>query len=71
MAGIDLGGVSSWLIAAVLGLGILWAVNKGLVKSQYSLADISIPMDNLGLIIFLLALILGAFYFFTDVSRKI
>jgi hypothetical protein len=70
MAGIDIGGVASWLLAAGLGLGILWAINDGLLKTQYSLGSTSIPMENLGLIIFLAAIGLGAFYFLKDVLRK-
>jgi uncharacterized protein HemY len=71
MAGIDLGGVASWLLAAALGLGILWAINEGMLRAQYSLGTISIPMNNLGLVIFLAAIALGGFYFLTDIVRKV
>lgn len=71
MAGFDFGGVSSWLLTAGLGLVILWAINEGLLRSQYSLGSASVPMDNIGLIIFIAALGLGALYFLMDIGRKI
>ena len=71
MAGIDLGGVASWIIAALMGLGILWATNKGMLKTQYSFGEASIPMENVGTLIFLVAIGLGCFYFLIDVVRKI
>lgn len=71
MAGIDLGGVASWIIVALMGLGILWAINEGMLKAQYSLGNVSIPMDSIGILIFLAAIGLGGFYFVTDVLRKV
>lgn len=71
MAGIDLGGVASWIVAASLGLGILWAIGQGMLNAQYSLGDLSIPLDNIGLLIFLTAIALGGFYFVTDVMNKV
>lgn len=71
MSGLDIGGVASWLLAAGLGLGILWAINDGMLRAQYSLGSTSVPMENLGLIIFLAAIGLGAFYFLKDVGRKL
>ena len=71
MTGIDLGGVASWIIVALMGLGILWAINEGMLKTQYSLGDVSIPMDNIGILIFLAAIGLGGFHFVTDVLRKV
>ena len=70
MAGIDPGGVASWVIAALMGLGVLWAVNKGILKTQYSVGDVSISMDSVGILIFLAAITLGGFYFVIGVSRK-
>lgn len=71
MAGIDIGGVASWIIAALMGLGILWAVKRDLLRAQYSLGNTALPMENLGLIIFLAALALGGFYFLKDIGRKL
>jgi uncharacterized transporter YbjL len=71
MAGLDIGGVASWLLAAGLGLGILWAINEGMLRTQYSLRSTSVPIENVGLIIFLAAIGLEAFYFLKDVGRKI
>jgi hypothetical protein len=71
MGGLDIGGVASWLLAAGLGLGILWAINEGMLRTQYSLGSTSVPMENLGLIIFLGAIGLGGFYFLQDIGRKL
>ena len=70
MAGIDPAGVASWVIAALMGLGILGAVNEGMLKTQYSLGDVSIPMNNIGVLIFLAAIALGGFYFVIGVLRE-
>ena len=70
MAGIDPAGVASWVIAALMGLGILWAVNNGVLKIQYSVGDVSISMDSVGILIFLAAIVLGGFHFVIGVSRK-
>jgi nitrogen fixation-related uncharacterized protein len=71
MSDIELGSVASWIIAAVIGLGILWAVKGGMLKTQYLLGDVSIPMETIGILVFLLAIGLGGFYFVTDVLRKV
>jgi hypothetical protein len=71
MAGFDLGGVASWIVAAALGLGILWAIGEGMLNPVYSLGDIPVPLDNIGLLIFLAAIALGGFYFLTDVLSKV
>ena len=70
MAGMDLGGVASWVIAALMGLGILLAVNEGMLKTQYSVGDVSISMDSVGILIFLAAITLGGFHFVIGVLRK-
>ena len=70
MAGIDPAGVASWVIAALMGLGILWAVNESVLKAQYSVGDVSISMDSVGILIFLAAIVLGGFHFVIGVSRK-
>ena len=71
MAGIDLGGVASWVIAALMGLGILGAVNEGMLKTQYSVGDVSISMDSVGILIFLTAIVLGGFHFIIGVLREV
>ena len=71
MGGLDIGGVASWLLAAGLGLVILWAINEGMIRAQYSLGSTLIPMENLGLIVFLGAIGLGGFYFLQDIGRKL
>ena len=70
MTGIDPAGVASWVTAALMGLGILWAVNEGVFKTQYSVGDVSISMDSVGILIFLAAIVLGGFHFVIGVSRK-
>ena len=71
MSGIDPGGVASWVIAALMGLGILWAVNEGVLKIQYSVSDVSISMDSAGILIFLVAIVLGGFHFVIGVLREV
>jgi len=71
MSDIELGGVASWITAALIGLGILWAINEGMLKTQYLFGDVSIPMETIGVLIFLVAIGLGGFYFVTDVLRKV
>ena len=70
MAGIDPAGVASWVIAALMGLGILLAINEGMLKAQYSVGGVSISMDSAGILIFLAAIVLGGFHFVIGVSRK-
>ena len=71
MSGIDPGGVASWVIAALMGLGILGAVNEGMLKTQYSVGDVSISMDSVGILIFLAAIVLGGFHFVIGVLREV
>lgn len=71
MTTINIGGIASWILFAILGIGILWAANEGYILSEYSLADNTIPMDTLGLGILLIAVGLGVLYFLMDISNKV
>lgn len=42
-----------------------------MLRTQYSLGSTSVPMEDLGLIIFLGAIGLGLFYFLQDIGRKL
>lgn len=71
MAKVDLGGLPSWIVVCLIGLGILWGINENMLKTRYALGDLAVPMEDIGVLLFLAAICLGGFYFLKDVSGKL
>jgi hypothetical protein len=61
MTPINFGDLSSWILVFLIGLGLEYATNNGIL-TQYS---------NLGELLMFAGLALGTFYFYTDVSNKV
>jgi len=68
---LNLGDPPSWIIVLVVGLGILWALSNGVLDPSFSMGNITLPMEGLGTLLVVGALVLGGFYFLMDVTRKI
>lgn len=58
----DLGDLPSWIMLLLIGLGIVWATSNGVLGGEY---------ESWGRIMMIAAGGLGAFYFLTDVARKV
>jgi hypothetical protein len=69
--GISLGDAPSWILALVVGLGILWGVTNGMLDTTYSIEGLSLPMESLGGLLVIGAILLGGFYFLQDITNKI
>lgn len=61
MPPVNVGDLPSWMLVFLMGLGLEYATNNGIL-TQYS---------NLGELMMFAGLALGAFYFYTDVSNKV
>lgn len=59
---LKLGDLPSWIIVLLIGLGIVWATSNGVLGSEY---------ESWGRIMMIVAGGLGAFYFLTDIGRKL
>jgi hypothetical protein len=59
---LKLGDLPSWITVLLIGLGIMWAASNGVPRSEY---------ESWGQIMMLGAGGLGAFYFLSDIGRKI
>lgn len=70
MSGVNLGDAPSWILTLVIGLGILWAVSNGNLEGAYRVGEFNLPMDDLGGLLVVGALLLGGFYFLKDIGRK-
>jgi len=67
---VNLGEPPSWIVILVIGLGILWALSNGMIDPAYSVSDFTLPMEDLGTLLVIGAVLLGGFYFIQDVARK-
>lgn len=61
MAGINLGDLPSWILVLLIGLGLRWADTNGILQQTHDLGNLMI----------LAGLLLGGFYFYTDISNKV
>lgn len=59
---LNLGELPSWITVLLIGLGIVWATSNNVLGSEY---------ESLGQIMMIAAGGLGAFYFLTDIKRKL
>ncbi len=59
---LNLGDLPSWIVVLIIGLGIVWATSNGVLGNEY---------ESWGRIMMIGAGGLGAFYFMTDVGRKL
>ena len=69
--GINLGDAPSWVLTLVIGLGILWAVSDEMLNSTYSVGEFALPMESLGGLLVVGAVLLGGFYFLKDILNKL
>ncbi|WP_459822451.1 hypothetical protein [Halorubrum luteum] len=68
---LNLGDPPSWILVLLIGLGILWALSNGILDPAFSVGDLTLPMEDLGSLLVVGALVLGGFYFLQDVLRKV
>lgn len=59
------GDLPSWITVLLIGLGIIYATSQGMLSPS------ALPIPDLGELLVLAALGLGAFYFLMDISRKV
>jgi len=69
--GINLGDAPSWILTLIVGLGILWGVTNGMLDTTYSIGGLSLPMESLGGLLVIGAILLGGFYFLQDITNKV
>lgn len=59
---LNFGDFPSWITVLLIGLGMVWATSNGVLGAEY---------ESWGRIMMIAAGGLGAFYFLSDIGRKI
>lgn len=68
---VDIGGLPSWILVLGIGIGILWAISNGMLDATYRIGESALPMESLGGLLVIAAILLGAFYFLKDIGNKV